>query len=75
MIDCFASQCDYCRSASSQDKDGYGRRFTTPRSMAVIQATTATTLNPSPDRKEAVGKKHEMEREIVRTIARARLAG
>jgi len=24
--------------------------------MAVIQATTATTLNPSPDRKEAVGK-------------------
>jgi hypothetical protein len=24
--------------------------------MAVIQVTTATTLNPSPDRKEAVGK-------------------
>ncbi len=28
----------------------------TPRSMAVIQVITATTLNPSPDRKEAVGK-------------------
>jgi hypothetical protein len=28
----------------------------TPRSMAAIQATIATTLNPSPDRKEAVGK-------------------
>jgi hypothetical protein len=24
--------------------------------MAVIQATTATTLNPSPDKKQAVGK-------------------
>jgi hypothetical protein len=24
--------------------------------MAVIQATTATTLNPLPDKKEAVGK-------------------
>jgi hypothetical protein len=24
--------------------------------MAGIQATTATTLNPSPDKKEAVGK-------------------
>jgi hypothetical protein len=24
--------------------------------MAVIQATTATTLNPSPDRKQAAGK-------------------
>jgi len=40
----------------SQGKDGCGRRFTTPRSMAVIHATTATTLNPSPDKKQAVGK-------------------
>ena len=40
----------------SQGKDGCGRRSTTPRSMAVIQATTATTLNPSPDKKQAVGK-------------------
>ena len=28
----------------------------TPRSMAVIRVTTATTLNPSKDRKKAVGK-------------------
>jgi hypothetical protein len=28
----------------------------TPRSTAMIQITTATTLNPSKDRKEVVGK-------------------
>ena len=56
MIACFANHATTADHQSSQDKDGYGRRFTTPRSMAVIQATTATTLNPSPDRKEAVGK-------------------
>jgi hypothetical protein len=41
---------------SSQGKDGYGKRFTTPLSMAAIQATTATTLNPPPYGREAAGK-------------------
>ena len=41
---------------SCQGKDGYVRRFTTQLSMAVIQATAATTPSPSPGMKEAVGK-------------------
>jgi hypothetical protein len=41
---------------SHQGKDGYGRRFTTLRSTAVMHITTAITPNPSKDRKEAVGK-------------------
>jgi hypothetical protein len=32
--------------------------------MAVIQATTATTLNPSPDRKEAAGKNIKWNRKL-----------
>src|SRR5208283_651462 len=34
-----------------QDKDGFGKRFTTLRAMAVMQATAATTPNSSPARK------------------------
>jgi hypothetical protein len=41
---------------SSQGKDGYERRFSTPRSTAVMHITTGITLNPSKDRKEAVGQ-------------------
>jgi hypothetical protein len=52
----FASAATIANHQLSQGKDGCGRRFTTPRSMAVIQATTAITLNPSPDKKQAVGK-------------------
>jgi hypothetical protein len=37
-------------------KMGTGEDLRIPHLMAVIQATTATTLNPSPDKKGAVGK-------------------
>jgi integrase len=51
--------CDIAITVTRQSphaKDGYGRRFTTPFSMAEIQPTTTTTPNPSSDIKEAVGK-------------------
>ncbi len=37
----------------------------TPRSMAVIQVITATTLNLSPGRKEAVGKNTKWNAKLV----------
>jgi hypothetical protein len=42
--------------------------------MAVIQAITATTLNPSPDRKEAAGKNIKWKRKF-RGALRAPLRG
>jgi hypothetical protein len=55
MIVCF-DQCDYCRSSIFSEQRWVREKIYDPVSMAVIQATTATTLNPWPDRKEAVGK-------------------
>jgi hypothetical protein len=54
MIVCF-DQCDYCRSSIFSGQRWVREKIYDP-STAVIQATTATTLMPSPDRKEAVGK-------------------
>ena len=56
MIVFCGNQSAYCRSSIASGKDGYGRRFTTRHSMAVIQATAVTTRKPSPYRKEAAGK-------------------
>lgn len=48
-----------------QVKDGCGGKFTTLHSMAVIQATTATTLNRSPGRKQAAGKNTKMKLKLA----------
>jgi hypothetical protein len=39
--------------------------------MVMIQATAVTTLNPSPDRKEAAGKNIKWNRKLARSTAYA----
>jgi hypothetical protein len=57
MIVCCAANAPAANRQSPQSKDRYGRRFTIPRSMAVMQDSTATMLSRLLERNEAVGKK------------------
>jgi hypothetical protein len=54
---------------------GSGKDSLTFHAMAVMQATAATTPNSSPARKQAAGKKHQMEHEIARAPRLRRLKG
>jgi len=49
---------------SCQGKDGYGRRFTKPRSTTAIQATTATDAELFAGQEGSCWEKHQMEVEI-----------
>jgi len=57
MIVCCAANAPAANHQSPQSKGGYRGRFTIPRSMAVMQDSTATMLSRLLERNEAVGKK------------------
>ena len=71
MIDCFASQCDYCRSAIFSGQRWVREKIYDPALNGRDPSYHRYHAEPFAGQEGSCWEKHEMEREIVRTIARA----
>ena len=71
MIDCFASQCAYCRSSIASGQRWVREKIYDPALNSHDPSYHCYHAEPFEGQEGSCWEKHEMEREIVRTTAYA----
>jgi len=71
MIDCFGSQCDYCRSSIASGQRWVREKIYDPALNSRDPSYHCYHADPFEGQQGSCWEKHEMEREIVRTTAYA----
>src|SRR5882724_7335095 len=75
MIDCLASQCDYCRSSIVSGQRWVREKIYDPALNGRDPSYHCYHAEPFAGQEGSCWEKHEIEREIARTTARAAYRG